>query len=400
MPDNSKDVKNSVPGKGGVSEHFKHLANGKVTSNQVNKFQAGTVMDNYYNLEQQLEECTFHEALPVNLKKYPNGQTVFVEPSWDPSYTIGTFGSRGTGKSYCLRYLLAILAPYYPEVYVFTETTLNCYWEQMTNPKYIIQGFNKTAIMEIFKNQEKKVRAWREGKWEGNPQALMIWDDCVPEDMYWDPVFRWMFFNGRHYKLGIWMNSQYFFKIPPGYRGNFDWVLSMAQDQGRQIEAFFQEMAFAVGVCKRILLGSFNEMFKNATVDRGIILFHIRDKTRPIKDRIYTFTAEDPGIFWVGSQDYWRNNLPHLELIRKGIARERAEKEVKWEEQFGLVDPSKPEETKNNELVNTGAIEQRFRDPQDTYNYEQMTRFSATRGISYNVRRGAANNGAGVLTAE
>jgi hypothetical protein len=174
------------------------------------------------------------------------------------------------------------------------------------------------------------------------------------------------------------MNSQYFFRIPPGYRGNFDWVCSLAQDQGRQVEAFFAEMAFAVGICKRLLLVSFDKMFKDATVDRGIIIFHIRDKTLPIKDRIYKWKAEDPGIFWMGCMDYWRNNMNHLDLIVKGVARERAEKEIEYKD-FGLIDPTEPEKSngkRKREEENAVGGNQRFLDPQDKYNAGAIAKFS------------------------
>lgn len=291
--------------------------------------------------------CLFHEAKPAIIERYVNPncstgfQDIFIQPQWDPRYTVGCFGSRGTGKSYWLRFLAAIQAPYFTEVYVFTETTQNKYWAQMCNPKFIIKGFNKEAIIRIFKIQAQKVNDWREGKWNGNPHVLMIWDDCVPEDLYWDPVFRWMFFNGRHFYIGIWFNCQYFYRIPPGYRGNFDWVCSLAQDQGRQVEAFFEEMAFSVGFCKKILMMSFVDMFKDATLNRGIIIFDIRNKEDLIQNRIYKITAEDPGIFWMGSYDYWKNNLKHLEQIRSGKARDQAEKEMKYAE-YGLIDPKDP----------------------------------------------------------
>lgn len=288
------------------------------------------------------EMALYHEAEPIEVSQDPKTKShYFSYPWWDPGYTIGIFGSRGTGKSFIARWLMAILASYYPVVYVFTETTMNGYWKAMANPQFIFHGYQEGMLVKILQDQEKKVKAWREGKWKGNPYVLLVWDDCVPDDMMYDPLFRQIFFNGRHYKIGNWFLSQYFYAVPKRYRGNLDWVFSLHQEQRAQVEAFFEEMSY----CGRGYHGfnRFKQVFDNATIGRSFILFDIRDKEKPSKDRIYTGKAEDPGIFWVGSEKYWSKNLPHLRKIMSGEARDEAEKELNYED-FGLPDLKKLKE--------------------------------------------------------
>jgi len=232
-----------------------------------------------------------------------------------------------------LRWMLGNFYRYYPLVYIFTETKMNCFWEQMANPKQIIQVYQPHKVKQILDFQTKRVKAAREGKFKANINVLIIWDDCVPEEIMYDPIFKQIFFNGRHYHIGNWMNSQYFYVIPKKYRGNLDFVGSMSQEQRNQLEAFFEEMAY--GGKGYQSFNSFLEMFKDGTQDRHFILFHVRDKSKPSIDRIYTGQAEDPGIFWVGCDKYWENNPEHLAKIKSGEARRISE----WKfnpELFGL----------------------------------------------------------------
>lgn len=288
------------------------------------------------DLAMEEEVNLYHDAEPIQIAKDPrSGKYYFVTPTWEPGYTIGIFGSRGTGKSYIARWIAAILAPFYPIVYVFTETTMNGYWASMTNPQFIYTGYQESKLVQILKLQEKRVSAWRQGKFKGNPYILIIWDDCVPADMMYDPLFRQIFFNGRHYCIGNWFISQYFYAVPRRYRGNLDWVFSLHQEQKCQIEAFFEEMSY--GGKGKEGYNRFKEVFDNATKDRDFILFDIRDKEKPSKDRIYTGRAEDPGIFWLGSKDFWSKNFKHLQKIMSGEAREIAERTLNYQD-FGLPD--------------------------------------------------------------
>lgn len=273
---------------------------------------------------------------------------IWEDPQWDPRFTIGIFGSRGTGKSYLARWLCSCFYYYYPEVYVFTETKMNVYWEQMVNPDFIFEGYNRSVLAAILENQAKKVKAWRDGKFKGNPLALIIWDDCLPEEMNYDKdsLFKTIYFNGRHYYIGNIMNSQYFYKIPKRYRGNIDFCFSMMQEQKNQLEGFYEEYAYSgKGGLEnaRCLLNSFLSMFKKATADKHFILFSVRDKTLPSNERVYTGQAVDPGIFWMGSALYWSKNIKHLEKIKSGQARAEAEKDLNEREfkSWGVLPPKK-----------------------------------------------------------
>jgi hypothetical protein len=298
----------------------------------------------------------FHDAKPmITHFDDETGETIWMDPEWDPRYTIGIFGSRGTGKSFLARWLCSMMYHKYPEVYVFTETKMNKYWAQMVNPQFIFEGYRRDILQKILANQAKKTDLCREGKYKGNPLCLIIWDDCLPEDMNYDGdgVFKQIYFNGRHYMIGNIMNSQYFFKIPKRYRQNIDFVFSMMQESENQLTAFYNEFSYTgkgneESFGARSLMNSFLRMFARATADKKFILFSQRDKSVPNSERIYSGKAEDPGIFWMGSALYWSKNIKHLEKIKSGKAREEADWDLDEQryKSWGILPPSKGDANK------------------------------------------------------
>lgn len=261
------------------------------------------------------------------------GSVFFKNITWDPGYCIGCFGARGSGKSYFLRYWLWLICTYYPVVYVFTETKMNCFWAGYINDHFIFQGYREDKLLKILEHQKARVRAFRDGAMI-NPYCLIIWDDCLPKDLEYDPLFKQIFFNGRHYCIGNFMNTQYFYAIPKKYRGNLDWVVSMKQNQSAQMEGFFQEMSYAgKGFDK---FNQFLAMFTECTQENQVIVFDVRDQTKLPIEKIYLAKAEDPGIFWVGDEIYWSKNQKQLQEIMSGKMKEKLERKVDWSK-FGIV---------------------------------------------------------------
>lgn len=284
------------------------------------------------------DEAQHYEAKPMEPTFLPNGQAYFDpeegNPTWDPGYTVGVFGARGTGKSFWSRWFMWVVSWAYPVVYVFTETKMNCFWKAYINEEFIFEGYQEDKLYAIMKDQMQKVDAFLNGA-NINPYCLIVWDDCLPNDIQYDPLFRQIFFNGRHYRIGNLMCTQYFYAIPKKYRGNLDWVVTLKQNQRAQIEGFFEEMSYA-GKGKDNF-NNFNKMFVEATRDNNVIVFDVRDQSKLPTEKIYTMKAEDPGIFWMGSALYWSNNIKGLQEIMSGKALEKTKRQVPWKS-YGMID--------------------------------------------------------------
>lgn len=297
-------------------------SNIKTKSKEDNNYQKRQFSEENYhemtsgvNLEDIRGTLTEHGQILPHPKEFmpENG-----EPKFKPDMTIGVFGARRTGKTWLLTMLLYYMIHMYPIVYVFTNTKHNRWYEQYLNPDFIVKGYRQDIMQMILESQMKKITAWRDGK-RINPFVLIVWDDCLPANMEYDELFKELYFFGRHYGIGGIMNSQWYRAVPKRYRGNMDWVFSMKQDMYTQMEALWEEMSG-----RRCDKQAFCDMLDNYTNDQGFMMWDQSDKKVPIMERMYYGKSFDPGIFFMGCSEYWKDNRKHLEKILSGDAREKA----------------------------------------------------------------------------
>lgn len=259
----------------------------------------------------------WHNDLPCPVPKPfdPKNET----PKIEPEMTMVINGKRRTGKTYLATMLLFMIRSFYPVVFVFTDTKMNCWYNQYINPDYIYNGYDETILRKILQKQRERVFKWRNKDRNFNPYILIVWDDCVPQNMFQDPLFRDIYFKGRHYFICNIMTTQYYYLIPKNLRGNIDLVFSLVQDMKHQIEAIWDDV-----IGRRCNLQEFTQMFDKYTKDRGFLCFDQSNSQIPITERVYYGKAFDPGIFFLGCQEVWKNNINHLRSILLGSERVKA----------------------------------------------------------------------------
>jgi len=156
-----------------------------------------------------------------------------------PDYTHVVYGKRRTGKTHYVRCLMRALRPYYPEVYVFTETKIDVEYEPCVPRRFIFQGFNEDILTGIMDRQAERVKKMRQrGENDENIYVLIILDDCITETHIKNAeVLRRAFFNGRHYYMSIIINSQDHKALGPDLRSNTDMVACFPVKSERDKEA-------------------------------------------------------------------------------------------------------------------------------------------------------------------
>jgi hypothetical protein len=275
----------------------------------------------------------------------PKPFRMLIQPIFEPDYTVGVYGARRTGKTFLIRWLMYYIRRFFPVVYVFTKTKMNSQYGEFCNPEYIFDvqkiGFEGmyAKIREIYNDQRKKVKAFRKGA-KINPYICIIYDDCISFKMKFMEDFLDMYFIGRHLCVcGIWA-GQYYYAAAKSSRANMDLVFSMRQDQINQIEALYEEM-----MGKRCDKDYFIQMIDKYSQDQQFVCFHMADKQSNPIDRVYYGKAEDPGLYIVGSTQYWETNMNHYKAIMSGTIKERSDRKMNWVE---WIEGSKEEKKKSN----------------------------------------------------
>lgn len=233
-------------------------------------------------------------------------------PQWDPMMfpadgTCVLFGSRRTGKSWMIRYLLWQYRYMYRAVIVMTNTKQNKFWGQYVPFRFIHTPYDPFVIGQILATQ-KALIAQNELNSNNpemivNPYIALVLDDVVARNMHHDEQLNQLFYEGRHSCMAIFIATQYPKALPPGVRGNADLAVVFPQES-LQEQDIIREQYFNFFESKDDWAITLMEY----TRDHNCIVLNLTDKTVPQIQRIYTHKAEDPGPFVLGCREFWEGN--------------------------------------------------------------------------------------------
>lgn len=258
------------------------------------------------------------DPIPVPLEKLDPNSLRDILMDYDAP-TIISFGKRRSGKSWITRDCLELLKERYPFGIVMSGTAHNGFWQGHVPDSYIYDHYDPRVLAKLLGRQMKLVLAIKEHpELESliNPEVFVILDDIIHDKaVRYDPVLTSFFTFGRHFKITIFICSQYAKGINPTLRGNCDLVVMYRQRQEMQQASLFEDFA---ELMKR---DAFDELMKTATrVPHQCVIMHSEgryesgsfkkqgeeDEHSPmIKDVYFTYKARDPGDFQVGCQEFW-----------------------------------------------------------------------------------------------
>jgi len=119
-------------------------------------------------------------------------------------------GKRGYGKSIWIRYCLSKMYKCYKEVYIFTKTKHNYFWQQHAPDAFIYPGWDPAACQTILDEAKADFDRMLDGDKDvaACPFRLIILDDVISDNLSQDHVLQELVFAGRHYFLGIFAATQ------------------------------------------------------------------------------------------------------------------------------------------------------------------------------------------------
>jgi hypothetical protein len=265
------------------------------------------------------EEIAAYRAQFMLLK----GQQLQLPP-WDPMMfpadgTCVLFGSRRTGKSWMIRYLLWQYRYMYRAVIVMTNTKQNKFWGQYVPFRFVHTPYDPFVIAQVLAMQEA-VLAQNELNADRpeaiiNPYIALVLDDVVARNMHHDEQLNRLFYEGRHSCISIFIATQYPKALPPGVRGNADLAVVFPQES-LQEQDIIREQYFNFFESK----DDWAITLMQYTRDHNCIVLNLTDKTVPQIQRIYTHKAEDPGPFVLGCKEFWEGNEKHRREYYEALA--------------------------------------------------------------------------------
>lgn len=152
--------------------------------------------------------------------------------------TIAAFGKRRTGKTFSGRWV------FYKQIYkrkipfgvVFTDTSINGFWQKYVPPHYVYQGLQKHKMDALINRQKRIIAKWKKDhpaemkkdpdSYKKAPElaAFCILDDVIADRvaMQWNEYINTFFVNGRHLCITTFITTQHVKGIGPMIRGNLD----------------------------------------------------------------------------------------------------------------------------------------------------------------------------------
>ena len=175
---------------------------------------------------------------PINTIAGPIGEFQCIYENFPVHAAVALFGKRRTGKSYTLRWWMYNCFRHIPFGCVFTNTTINGFWQKYVPSWLVCQGLEMHRMNALIQRQKKLIAAWKKEhpeECEKNPDAykeapelaaFCILDDVIADRvaMQWNKEINTFFVEGRHLCITVFITTQHVKGVGPMIRGNMDIV--------------------------------------------------------------------------------------------------------------------------------------------------------------------------------
>jgi hypothetical protein len=161
-----------------------------------------------------------------------DGLDAWVASGLNPWATLAIFAPRGSGKSFCLRYLLYQNKDKFPAIVVICPSEkANKFYQLIIPDLFIYDEFDESTLEAIRNIYERQTRlmgglpSWMSSEYDTT--VLIIMDDCMTAEksVRNSVLVKELYKQGRHFKFGLWVVVQYLNDLPPDLRLNLDYTI-------------------------------------------------------------------------------------------------------------------------------------------------------------------------------
>jgi hypothetical protein len=144
-------------------------------------------------------------------------------------------GSRRTGKSIFLKWLLYHYKDLFDLAIVLSETPHNGFWQPIVSNQYVHNGWDPFLIEKLMEEQAKEIEKSMKEKSYKPRKVLVVLDDIVGDrrHIHEDTTLNRLAVEGRHFKIFICLTTQEPHAIGTALRNNCDIAVIFQQKSKR-----------------------------------------------------------------------------------------------------------------------------------------------------------------------
>lgn len=178
----------------------------------------------------------------------------------------------------------------------------NGFYSSWIPPLFVYNEFDKGALERLMAQQ---IRLTRQGNAE---PVFVILDDCAfDKKTLNDKLMRELLYNGRHFKITVFMCVQYVMDLSPNLRANIDYVFALRENVYR--EKLYKNFFPIVGN-----LATFNALMDACTSDFGALVLDNRSHSSKLHECLYWYKAKlDRKPFRIGGPSFWKYSGRHYD---------------------------------------------------------------------------------------
>jgi hypothetical protein len=237
-------------------------------------------------------------AMDVSLRKFDMRKI--------PQDAVCVFiGKRRTGKSTLVKDLLFNHQDMPLGVVMSGTEESNSFYSKIVP---LVEGsFNPQMLSNLVKRQKMMMSKIVEEKDAGqtrsryDPRLMLILDDCMYDDNWTrDSNIRYIFMNGRHFKVFFLITMQYPLGIQPALRTNVDYVFILREPYLNNRKRIYENYASAFPSFE-----FFCQIMDQCTQNYECIVIDNTSQSNKLEDIVFWYKAEMHGDFRIGAPESW-----------------------------------------------------------------------------------------------
>ena len=252
-------------------------------------------------------------AMDVSLRKFDMRKI--------PQDAVCVFiGRRRTGKSTLVKDLLFNHQDMPLATIISGTEESNSFYSKMIPPLFIHGEYNPLILANFVKRQKMimgKIVAEEAASGQKSridPRALLILDDCMYDDNWThDKNIRYVFMNGRHFKVFFLITMQYPLGIQPALRTNVDFVFILREPYLSNRKRIFDNYGSAFPSFE-----FFCQIMDQCTQNYECLVLDNTTQSNKLEDIIFWYKADMHGEVRIGAPEFWAHSAAHKREKEEG----------------------------------------------------------------------------------